>query len=251
MCNALLCTPSPKALTTTLSYSNSGRLVYLSSDSAVGKTDWWETQNVLLLDRSDDYLTMKPDFRSLLPKPWTAAIDVSVEFSDAKEGAKVLAQKCGLNNSIEPFFQKSMSYFQKLCFDMMLSSTNNLPKVKVRVVGTRGSPAIKCPRWHVDHVPLRWIQSLVGPGCDYVVDEEMVNRDALNALDWTGEHSVEEINHQIVVPALGATRQAPEGQAVILLGRSSSTPACVHKSPDLNLFQGRVLMTMDVVLPND
>lgn len=94
-------------------------------------------------------------------------------------------------------------------------------------------------------------QSLVGPGCDYVVDEIAINREALNSLDLVDELSSEELNKLIVTSSSQeAICQAPEGQAVILMGRSGNNKACVHKSPDLNLFQGRVLMTMDVVLPD-
>jgi len=80
----------------------------------------------------------------------------------------------------------------------------------------------------------------------------VINREALNALDLVDELSTEELNKLIVATSSReAICQSPEGQAVILMGQSGYNAPCVHKSPDLNMFQGRVLMTMDVVLPDN
>jgi Protein of unknown function (DUF1826) len=40
---------------------------------------------------------------------------------------------------------------------------------QARIITSRGAPAnVKCPMWHIDHVPIRWIQSLAGPGVVWV-----------------------------------------------------------------------------------
>mmetsp|Transcript_16932 Transcript_16932/g.25617 ORF Transcript_16932/g.25617 Transcript_16932/m.25617 type:complete len:215 (-) Transcript_16932:398-1042(-) len=156
VCKAWLTTISPKASNISLRYSAG----LLNSDTVEERIKWWETENKRLLDASDTYLDLKPKFQSLLPKPWKEAVDISVEFSEAYEGAKLLADKCGLDCSVEPFFQESMSYFQQLCYEM-IPGTATTPKAKVRIVSTRGSTGTKCPRWHVDHVPVRWIVSII------------------------------------------------------------------------------------------
>jgi Protein of unknown function (DUF1826) len=51
------------------------------------------------------------------------------------------------------------------------SSLPSSVTLSLRIVSSRGTAAgTKCPLWHVDHVPVRWIQALVGPGCEYVAD---------------------------------------------------------------------------------
>lgn len=172
VCKAWLTTISPKASIIPLRYSAG----LINSDSVDERIKWWETENKRLLDASDTYLDLKPKFQSLLPKPWTEAVDVSLEFTDAHEGAKLLAHKCGLDGSVEPFFQESMSYFQQLCYEMIPGMATT-PKAKVRIVSTRGSSGTKCPRWHVDHVPVRWIVSII-----IVTINEIFLREQLNIL---------------------------------------------------------------------
>jgi len=84
---------------------------------------------------------------------------------------------------------------------------------------------------------------------------------------------VEELNELMVDTSRADIRQAPEGQAVLLMGkawaeRQQQQPqrhissnqntnvdhtkipplmACVHKSPELKPWEGRVLLTMDIV----
>ncbi|KAL7573812.1 hypothetical protein ACA910_007837 [Epithemia clementina (nom. ined.)] len=183
--------------------------------------------------------------------------------------------------------------FEKYCRDCLIpfqkSGTNNA--LTARIVCTRGRASTKCPKWHQDHVPFRWIQSLVGPGCEWIElfaskdTTEFVNRhneahDRDNAIIW-GDSVVpkreespslffqqpvwrqrhrrlqqrqrQPTNHDCHV------HQAREGQAVLLLGNrwkemahvNKELPAVIHKSPTgLPPWQGRVLLTMDVV-PED
>ena len=129
---------------------------------------------------------------------------------------------------------------------------------KARIVCTRGGPAsTKCPQWHLDHVPVRWIQSLVGPGCEWV-DTEAVRWDRINALDEIEHANVRERNEILVDDDTRLHHQAAQGQAVLALGTKWSKMAkdefrgvspCVHKSPTgLQPWEGRVLLTMDVLV---
>ena len=109
---------------------------------------------------------------------------------------------------------------------------------RARLVASRGRQSTKCPQWHTDYVPVRWIQALVGPGCVWA---EYANGS----------------------PEASA-RQAATGTAVLLPGRywndyflhSTCNEATVvsasavrHKSPELSFpWQGRILLTIDVDL---
>merc|ERR1712071_719109 len=77
------------------------------------------------------------------------------------------------------------------------------------MVSSLGPIGTKCPRWHIDHVPIRLVMSLVGPGCVYLPHEYEIqrnnhhdisynlNRDALNSLDEDNT----ELANRILVPS--------------------------------------------------
>lgn len=159
---------------------------------------------------------------------------------------------------------ESMQLFQDFCRDHLKDGHH----FQVRVTSSRGSAGTKCPVWHMDHVPVRWIQSLVGPGCMWVDQEDAATAverwnnkvDSDNDGDEWMAQSVKERNHQLIGPT-ATIHQAAQGEAVMLIGNrwaelavqsqsdgSASPTAAIHKSPDQLLpFQGRVLLTMDVL----
>jgi len=134
-----------------------------------------------------------------------------------------------------------------------------------RIVATRGSPSTKCPAWHQDHVPVRWIQSLVGPGCEWV---ELADKDSWDTAPEDAEsekeeasavmkESVDELNQRRIDPRTPIHQELP-GEAVLLVGRlwdqhcrhakNQNLTAVVHRSPSGFLqWEGRVLLTMDVL----
>ena len=140
-------------------------------------------------------------------------------------------------------------------------STNSIQGFRARMVATRGPRGTKCPRWHVDHVPVRWIQSLVGPGCNFI--ECTDDRQAEGEWDRIQYH-LERDEHDKVVPIAGPSHlqvhQASEQEAALLVGnrwneftkesRQRFVPPVLHKSPDIPFWQGRVLLTMDVIVPH-
>lgn len=182
-------------------------------------------------------------WQSLIPLiPGERGCDVSIEWSVPHEGSRRLLQYLFPSpvvvEKLQPFLQESFETFQSL-------ATSNHCKFKARIVATRGPSGTKCPRWHVDHVPLRWIQSLVGPGCDYVLGCEGIDWKAMNDLD-SGE---KDVNEKLVNEDVADIQHAPTQQGVVLWGAENTkglTPA-VHKSPSLGVFEGRVLLTLDVV----
>lgn len=104
---------------------------------------------------------------------------------------------------------------------------------------------------------MRWIQSLKGPGCEWVELTEWVAADESDESSPVIEESVEEMNQRRVDPNI-PVHQALPGEAVLLVGRSwkeccrrediRNLPPVVHRSPSgFAPWEGRVLMTMDLL----
>ena len=202
--------------------------------------------------------------------------DVSVQFDNPSMGARELLEKAGVIISKDITMAEEetihhltsvLSYFQSIA-----GGKENNVKCKARLVSTIGERGIKCPRWHLDHVPVRLIMSIVGLGCEYITEKfgdddqlKIVNRTALNSLD---EEDTQIANDIIVPKSLVSDREkegeeiikyAKEGEAILLMGKGweeesddSTTNediplAAVHRSPILKPNQKRVLLTVDLV----
>jgi hypothetical protein len=191
--------------------------------------------------------------------------DVTAFFDDPVDGARQLLDGCGIkiendNDETLRHLASALSYFQDY---VSFASGGMARKCKARIVASRGPIGIKCPRWHLDHVPVRLIMSLVGPGCDYVpesispraTNNVYVDRHALNGLDM--DDSIRA--NTIIVPEEAGVVHAKVGEAVVLMGREWDTVgeamdngdtgtihAAAHKSPDLSPFESRVLLTVDL-----
>jgi len=202
--------------------------------------------------------------------------DVSVQFDNPSIGARELLEKAGVISKDDTMAEEEtihhltsiLSYFQSIT-----GGTDINAKCKARLVSTIGERGVKCPRWHLDHVPVRLIMSIVGPGSVYITEKfgdddqlKIVNRTALNSLD---EEDTQIANNIIVPKKLVSDRAkkgeeiiqyAKEGEAILLMGKgweekhedSSSTNediplAAVHRSPILKPNQERILLTVDLV----
>jgi len=195
--------------------------------------------------------------------------DVSVQFDNPYIGARELLEKAGviiskdipsIDANVEEeetihHLTSVLAYFQSIAGG---KETN--VKCKARLVSTVGKRGVKCPRWHLDHVPVRLIMSIVGLGCEYITEKfgdgdqmKIVNRTSLNSLD---EENTQIANDIIVPKKLVFDRAkkgeeiiqyAKEGEAILLMGKgweeedhgdSSSANediplAAVHRSPIL------------------
>ena len=149
-----------------------------------------------------------------------------------------------------------------------------LYKYKARLVSSRGTTGQKCPRWHIDHVPLRLVMTLDGPGPMYVpfqIEDEsslslplplplhpqmVVDRSALNGLEI---EDTEQAN-SVILPRgeEGVAVTASVGEAILLMGKAwekkddnsamdSRVLAVPHRSPEIEDGQLRVLITVDVI----
>jgi len=211
--------------------------------------------------------------------------DIEVVFDDPSVGARLLMHQCGLLSHLDQSDQpanilpetlmkeqetldhlsKVLSYYQSI-----VSTDDKNKTCRARIVSSIGSIGTKCPRWHADHVPLRLVMSLLGPGCEYIPFEmetcnvngetiQTVNRQALNTL----EEDDTSIANEIIVPtdrveiakklhSRNVVTCANPGDVVLLMGRgweekTNNVLAAVHRSPRLNDTEQRVLLTVDVV----
>ena len=190
--------------------------------------------------------------------------DVTAVFDDPIDGARQLIDGCGIQiqddkDETLQHLLGALSYYQNY---VSFASGGRARKCKARIVASRGPIGTKCPRWHLDHVPVRLIMSLVGPGCDYIpesisphaTNNVYVDRHALNGLDMDDSAQA----NRIIVPDDKGVVHSKVGEAVILMGREWDTVgeagdgdsgilhAAAHKSPDLSPFEGRVLLTVDL-----
>lgn len=94
-----------------------------------------------------------------------------------------------------------------------------------------------CPRWHVDHVPLRLLCTLFGPGTEWLA-EPVYDRTEL--LRPGGAQRIDG----------GGVQRLPAGVAALLRGqRHPSRPGLgvIHRSPLATPEQARVLVAVDVL----
>lgn len=190
--------------------------------------------------------------------------DVTAIFDDPVDGARQLLDGCGIRiqddtDETLQHLKGVLAYFQDC---VSFASGGTARRCKARIVASRGPIGTKCPRWHLDHVPVRLIMSLIGPGCDYIPESILphtsnnvyVDRHALNGLDM--DDSVRA--NRIIVPDERGVVRSKVGEAVVLMGREWDTVdeagkddtgilhAAAHKSPSLSPFEGRVLLTVDL-----
>jgi len=198
-------------------------------------------------------------------------VDVSIEFTNARVGAKELIYQCRSqkqqpqhprqhqeddNDELEllNYFTHILSYYQSVAYSdastngkstnqVNTKNNNNMP-CKARIVSSCGTKGIKCPRWHLDHVPVRLVMSLLGPGCIYLPHEiEMrqkkeqqqpqqqkhehannnksinVNRYALNNIEFDDTEKANSVIMPNDAENILAVK-ANEGDAVLLMGRA-------------------------------
>jgi hypothetical protein len=233
-------------------------------------------------------------------------IDVAVTFSKAEVGARDLLEcinfssladetekQQAFNNLVQLFTTFQEMFEQGNTYNtttplLSLRSNNskrtNTIQYKARLVASRGNSGSKCSRFHVDHVPIRLICALEGPGVVYIDDcfrstaKEVKTAQRNRRHHWreeglvnaSDETDTEIFNNKILqllreesIPV----RHAKTGDAIIMMGKkwekkyqiqhnvqtneSNGVGAVVHRSPNLSHFQGRVLLTVDVIEPPD
>jgi len=244
-----------------------------------------------LFDKTNVYVepTKVPPntWNQIVPSPFATSeqfrhhssnVDVSVTFINAEDGAQQLVDQCFTKRFFlsqekkDQVFDHLKRCLQLYC-DVYSAGTSSCSvdkptQYKARIVASRGISGVKCPRWHVDHVPVRLVCALEGPGAVYV-DEfgnagGIQNAGRRRLVNESDETNTQEVNTKILeYVSAKSIKRAPTGDAVFLIGKEwedhypdgiTSRPnkemvlAAVHRSPDLSPAQSRVLLTVDVVL---
>jgi len=206
----------------------------------------------------------------LTPNLWQRGVDVRLTWVPSKTSSEEVAFKLlemteeqGGNISEKLELEKDLTSwinsFTKYCTNSLVPS--HWDALTLRIVSSRGPLSTKCPRWHLDQVPFRWIHSLVGPGCQWVdpISSEVLLNSLLSKTqdeEVFEDESAEQANTRRVNPITTQIKQANPGEAVVLVGKGWKDDATektelapvIHKSPDgIKPWQGRVLLTMDIV----
>ncbi|UVM55962.1 DUF1826 domain-containing protein [Pseudomonas sp. B21-012] len=88
-----------------------------------------------------------------------------------------------------------------------------------------------CPRFHVDHVPLRLLSTYAGPGSE-----------------WLGEGAIDRTQLAREQPHAEAIRQLAEGEVALLKGEKwlgNQGGGLVHRSPALANGERRLILSLD------
>lgn len=255
---------------------------------------------------------------SIDEKPSISSVDVSITWApdeDPEGVAKRIVQECfcrsapsddtyithgnsNITTSLEDTLVESLQAYRNFCqthvlhgrltdsqaktisnCDCSTSLHQQNQKLKCRLVATRGYTGAKCPQYHIDNVPCRWIQSIVGPGVELVntsnvdnyasggirwdafsyfptlgEDEELIDDEDDDIVSW----SAEDRNQMLVDASRADVYQSMQGEAIIIPGTAwdeyslyrqpTVTEPVVHKSPEgLRSNQCRVLFTQDII----
>jgi len=100
----------------------------------------------------------------------------------------------------------------------------------------------QCSKFHVDYVRCRLITTYLGPGTEYLLDDN-VNRKAFENL----KESPEEANREIIInPNL--IERATNNQILLMKGKHSNCLGLVHRSPPIeNQKLTRIVLSLTTV----
>jgi hypothetical protein len=191
----------------------------------------------------------------------------------------------GLSNTMNKFYpsfrllniESSMKSFVNIC----QSNLNDIKGYRIKVSVMHGKSATRCPSWHTDYVSIRWIQSMVGPGSDFINDDGNNNDedddDVISYLQRVRnndkEYEAQEGNDRtdwkdiLVERSHVQIQQVPTGQPLVIVGNAWSewskeedtSPSIgrrrygvLHRSPqNVPEDQGRILLVLDVIHGRD
>jgi hypothetical protein len=208
---------------------------------------------------------MRPPLLKVQTQAHVREVDVTIEWSmedDTSQVAKWLVEQCiqdipktgtcDFSSLREARTTQRLSWslssfrtfvFQELLLSSLRKSGGPL-RFKARMSVSRGPAGTFCPKWHVDHVPVRWIESFVGRGTEFVA----ASNGGVQWVELDDEIAVHEnsvnIRKRLVVDSvdskLAKLHRAAEGEAMLLKGNRWNEFArhdqallepAVHKSP--------------------
>ena len=235
----------------------------------------------IIINYDDDDDWREPDLSAwskLSNKVWKAprGLELKVKWG-AKEECSLVAWSVA--QRVLPWFEgestaialrkdilQSMIMFSNFCRKEF--HPDDIEGYKIKLTAMHGNCATRCPSWHVDNVPCRWIQTLLGPGCNYIDHVKYRGNPYLKrivngnkAVEKSAGNNFHDWKERLVEQSGMESEVALTGHVRILLGHRWSEfsvsakdndeyrPGVLHRSP-LNVprKQGRVLLTLDVVM---
>ena len=155
----------------------------------------------------------------------------------------------------------------KAFVDICESNLHHIQGYRLKLAAMHGKTATRCPLWHIDNVPIRWIQTMVGPGTSYVDDNSKTNPYLQRVRYPDKELEIQAGNNNphwkdiLVEKSCAQIQQAPVGEPIVLPGylwsesskqqgtkNDSRFLPVIHRSPhNVQTDQGRVLLNLDVI----
>ncbi|CAB9498068.1 unknown protein [Seminavis robusta] len=147
-----------------------------------------------------------------------------------------------------------------------MTTLKGIKGYKVKLAVYWGGSGTRCPAWHQDYVPVRWIQSFFGPGTEFVLPdgnnpylERIANPDKVREIALGNDRS--DWKERLMEQSGVKTHHVPGGKPVLLVGQSwnqcakprtegsNKRAAVTHRSPHgLAAGEGRVLLNIDVIV---
>jgi hypothetical protein len=244
------------------------------------RMEWKENSN-----RSDDDTNLLAVAKMVVDEMNANEWFVNCDNDDEKDNTD-------LSNTIDKFYpsfrllniESSMKSFVNIC----QSKLNDIKGYRIKVSVMHGKSATRCPSWHTDYVSIRWIQSMVGPGSDFInddcnndEDDNEDDDDVISYLQRVRNNDKEYEVHQegndrtdwkdiLVERSHVQIQQVPTGQALVIVGNAWSdwskeegtSPSIgrrrrrrdgvLHRSPqNVPKDQGRILLVLDVIHDRD
>jgi hypothetical protein len=223
--------------------SNGPHAHKISCDPSISNGLEWLNDNLLIIE--SEFPSKRMLFKQLIPLQPGGGYEVKACYQSPWEGAKELVDQLKPRlhkDEMTNMLESSLSHFAQIAKPYSGSSLTFEAKLRF----SRGKSGAKCPRWHFDNVPVRWIQALVGPGCDFVLGEAgVMNRDKK---DWFKPRK-KNGKCDRVDETVANIRRCTNGEATVLKGLkgSDTMKPAIHKSPIMNLMEGRVLLVIDII----
>ena len=220
--------------------------------------------------------SLHPDKKSSTP-----GLIVTSLFPDPQLGAEQLLFQCGITpHSTSPnrykdaldHLEQALDHFKKVITEVY----GDTVELRAKIIATRGPDGIKCPKWHVDHVPIRLILALEGPGVCYLTKSNSLQQNESNQMNYLfkmvnlGQETDATMENRSILNKYKNHKemQAKTGEIVLLMGKvwekklkydanikyrdtKSLLSGALHKSPEIPAFQGRVLLTVDAIIEDD
>ena len=208
--------------------------------------------------------SLYPDKRSSTPE-----LHVTNLFRDPHVGAKELLSKCGISShsiSLDQY-KEALEHLEQtftLFKNVITEVYGDTVDYKAKLIASRGSDGKKCPKFHIDNVPVRLILSLEGPGVCYLKKTDNSHqkqsdkmRSLFQVVNLSLETDTARANRAILNEHENFQEvQAETGEIVLLMGKKwekneRHLSGAFHKSPEISGLQGRVLLTVDANLADE